>query len=89
MRAAAVSDFSGPYCEYFDARRLGSVSPVHTARIVKRLETPGLVAGSNRTSPSTSVTARLIFFSRTFGSSRTRTVPCGESTDFDIFDVGS
>ena len=59
---------------------------------------PGSTAGSTprawrrgRSGPrsSVSVTARLIFLATTSrGSSSTRIVPCGESSDFDIFRVG-
>jgi len=58
------------------------------ARIWSRFDTPGLLAGSKRTSVSESVTALLMRFVIAFGSSRSAIVPCGESADFDIFAVG-
>ena len=87
MTAAAVSVLSGPYCSYSSASDAGSRS-VAAPRIDNRLETPGFSATSKRTVPSLSVTALLIFFSICFGSSRRPTVPLGESSDFDIFEVG-
>ena len=53
-----------------------------------RFDTPGFASRSWRTSVSESVTADLIFFVIAFGSSSTPIVPCGESSDFDIFRVG-
>ena len=42
--------------------------------IVNRLETPGLFSGSKATIPSESVTELLIFFSISFGLSKSRIV---------------
>ena len=53
-----------------------------------RFDTPGFSSRSWRTSVSESVTADLIFLVIAFGSSSTPIVPCGESSDFDIFLVG-
>ena len=53
-----------------------------------RFETPGFPSRSWRTSVPESVTADLIFFSIVLGGSRTRIVPWGESSDFDILFSG-
>ena len=57
------------------------------ARIVSRLETPGLASGSKRISVSLSVTADLMRLVMTLGSSSRNTAPVG--SDLLIFDVGS
>ena len=64
------------------------VAPVTAAWISIRFDTPGFASRSWRTSVSESVTADLNFLTIAFGSSSTPTVPCGESSDFDIFLVG-
>src|SRR5262245_63426819 len=88
MTETAVSALRGPYWVYRPASAAGS-SPVQAPRIDRRFDTPGLVAGSNRTSPSLSVTARLNLRLMASDDSSTRTLPWGELTDFDIFWVGS
>jgi hypothetical protein len=62
--------------------------PRATASTSIRLLTPGL-SSPRRISVPESVTARLIFFSIVFGSSRTRTVPSSVPPVVDIFRVGS
>ena len=63
--------------------------PVAAPRIDSRFETPGLAAGSQRTSPSLSVTARLSFFSIAAGSSSSEIDPWGLSSDLDILFSGA
>ena len=62
--------------------------PVAAARMASRFDTPGLVSGSKRTSPSVSVTARRILRLTSSGSSSRYTVPWGDSDVLPIFPVG-
>ena len=64
------------------------VAPDITERIDSRLDTPGLVAGSNAIVRSSSVTADLNFLAVVDGSSSNQTIPAGLSPDFDIFAAG-
>ena len=73
-----------------DAVQLSGIGvPDTAARMVSRLETPGLASRSKRTSVPSSVTADLIFLAVFFGSSRMLMSPFGDAADLDIFDVGS
>ena len=87
MTASAVAALRSPYRSMPSAAEVG-VWPVAAPRMDSRFETPGLVAGSKRTSVSLSVTARLNFFSMAAGSSSSRIVPCAPSSDLDILFSG-
>ena len=56
---------------------------------MSRLETPGLAAVSNRTSPSLSVVADLIFFAIAADSSSIQSTPFSFVADLLIFAPGS
>ena len=87
--ASATAALSVPYRDAaYSASTSGIARPVVPARICRRFDTPGFVAGSKRTSLSESVTALLMRLAIAFGSSSSEIVPWGESADFDIFFVG-
>ncbi len=87
--ASATAPLNVPYPEVpYSTSRSGIGRPVATDSNESRFDTPGFASTSNLTAVSESVTADLTFFVIAFGSSRTRIVPWGDSTDLLILASG-